>query len=75
MADFWHKFHHDGKSVLVGGGGGARPPPFTLVTTTYKVAVYSPAENRCTTPISSLLRYVLCGVGHSFVYVVRFVFC
>jgi hypothetical protein len=23
---------------------GARPPPFTLVTITYKVAVYAPAE-------------------------------
>ncbi len=26
------------------GGGGASPPPFTIVTITYKVAVYAPAE-------------------------------
>jgi hypothetical protein len=32
------------KSALAGEGGGARPPPFTLVTLTYKVAVYAPAE-------------------------------
>jgi hypothetical protein len=25
-------------------GGGARPPLFTIVTNTYKVAVYAPAE-------------------------------
>jgi hypothetical protein len=27
---------------------GARPPPFTLVTITYKVAVYAPAEREDT---------------------------
>jgi hypothetical protein len=32
------------KSALAGAGGGALPPPFTLFTTTYKVAVYGPAE-------------------------------
>jgi hypothetical protein len=27
-----------------GGGAPARPPSFTIVTITYKVAVYAPAE-------------------------------
>ncbi len=45
-ADFWRKFHHEGKLAQPGEGGGrtARPPPFTLFVITYKVAVYAPTE-------------------------------
>ena len=47
-----------------GEGGGARPPSFTIVTITYKVAVYAPAERADTvhspcfisTPMYSVLR-------------------
>jgi hypothetical protein len=59
---------------LEGGGGvHARPAPFTLVTITYKVVVYAPAERadlfiyqwgRYTPPISSLPRYVFCASSH-----------
>jgi hypothetical protein len=33
---------------------GARPPPFTLVTITYNVAVYAPAERADTLPLFHL---------------------
>jgi hypothetical protein len=33
---------------------GARPPPFTLVTITYKVAVYALAERADTLPLFHL---------------------
>ncbi len=53
--DFWRTFRHDGKSALADEGGGARPLPFTLFTTMYKVAVYTPAERgRYAPPISYL---------------------
>jgi hypothetical protein len=32
------------KLAPAGEGGGACPYPFTLITITYKVAVYAPAE-------------------------------
>jgi hypothetical protein len=32
------------KPALAGEGGSARPPPVTLVSITYNVAVYTPAE-------------------------------
>jgi hypothetical protein len=42
IADFWRTFSHDGKiSPGWRGWGGGRPPRFTLVTLTYKVAVYA----------------------------------
>ncbi len=45
------------KSALAGKGGGS-----TLVTITYKVAVYAPAEMADTLPpFSSIPLYVLCG--------------
>jgi hypothetical protein len=46
IADFWRTFHHDGKSALTGEGGGCTPTPFTLVTITYKVAVYARLQLR-----------------------------
>ncbi len=46
MADFLRTFHHDGKISTAGelGGGARTPTPFTLFTTTYNVAVFTPAE-------------------------------
>jgi hypothetical protein len=41
--------------------GIARPSPFTLFTTTYKVAVYIPAEKADTFPLFDLYPFVLCG--------------
>jgi hypothetical protein len=48
------------KSALAGegGGGGARPPPFTLVTITYKVAVYAPTKRADTLPLFHLYPYM-----------------
>jgi hypothetical protein len=43
-------------------GGGARPPPFAIVTITYKVAVYAPAERADTIRLFLLYPYVLCGL-------------
>ncbi len=58
MADFWRTFPHDGKSALAGEGGGAPPPLFILFTTTYKVAVYAPAERADTLPLFLLYLYM-----------------
>jgi hypothetical protein len=38
-----------------------RPPPFTLLTITYKVAVYAPAEREVHSPNFISTLYVLCG--------------
>jgi hypothetical protein len=38
--------------------GGARPPPFTIVTITYKVAVYASAEQADTLPLFHLYPYI-----------------
>ncbi len=46
------------KSALAGEGGGARPPPYTLVTITYKVAVYAPAERADALPVSHIYPYM-----------------
>jgi hypothetical protein len=51
------KLANDGEG---GGGGGARPPFFTIVTITYKVAVYTPADRADTFPLFHLYPYVLC---------------
>ncbi len=59
IADFGCTFHHDGKispgcvKVRV-----ARPPPCTLVTITYKVAVYAPAERA--DALTLLISILLC---------------
>ncbi len=49
------------KLAQPGEGASAPPPPFTIVTITYKVAVYAPAEGADTLPIFHLYRYALCG--------------
>jgi hypothetical protein len=54
MTDFWRTFHHDEKTDLDGEFGGARPPPLTLITITYKVSVYTPAERADTLPLFHL---------------------
>ncbi len=41
---FWRTFHYDWKISRPGEVGGACPHPFTLITITYKVAVYAPTE-------------------------------
>jgi hypothetical protein len=60
-AAFWRTFHHDGrwknKSRMV-GAGDAGPPPFSIVTITYKVAVYAPAEWADTLNLFHLYQYV-----------------
>ncbi len=64
MADFWRTFRHDGK-ISTGWWGRRRGvhghPPFTLFTITYKVAVYTPAERKDTSPYFISTLYVLCG--------------
>jgi hypothetical protein len=48
---------------------GARPPPsYSIVTITYKVAVYALAERAGadTLPLFHLYPYVLCGPGKGF---------
>jgi hypothetical protein len=75
MANFCHSCHHDEKiSPVLGGGGGrgARPSPFTLVTITYKVVVYTPAERSDTLPLFHLYTYmysVVCTILHNIQYV------
>jgi hypothetical protein len=55
------------KLALAGEGGGCGPPPLITFTITSKVAVYAPAEwadrGRHTNPVSSLGKYVLCGLS------------
>jgi hypothetical protein len=46
------------KSALASEGGGAHPLPFTLVTITYKVAVYAPAEKADTLSLIHLYPYM-----------------
>ncbi len=46
--------------------GGARPPSFTIVTVTYKVAVYALPERAETLPLFLLYPYILCGPGKGF---------
>jgi hypothetical protein len=54
------------KLALAGEGRGARPPPLITFTITSKVAVYAPAEWADTlTPVSSLVKYVLCAYDHT----------
>ncbi len=48
------------KLAQPGEGGGARPSPFPIITITYKVAVYAPAEWADTLPLFHL-HY--CGVA------------
>jgi hypothetical protein len=67
--------HHDGKISPGWWGGGctAHPPPFTLVTITYTVAVYAPAERADTLPVFHLCPlYVLCDRAHHIEYLVPF---
>jgi hypothetical protein len=49
------------KSAQPGVGGGARTPPSTLVTITYKVAVYASAERADTLPLPL---YNFCGAAN-----------
>jgi hypothetical protein len=53
------------KLAQPGEGGGARPPPFTLVTITYKVAVYAPAERADTLPLFHIYPYMYSVVWRS----------
>jgi hypothetical protein len=46
------------KSALSSEGGVARPLPFTLVTITYKVAMYAPAERADTLTLFHLYNYM-----------------
>jgi hypothetical protein len=47
------------------GVGGAHPPPFTLVTITYKVVLYAPAEWADTLPLFHFYPlYVVCCASH-----------
>jgi len=52
---------HDRKISPPGEGGVACPPHFTIVTNTYKVAVYAPAKLADTLPLFHLYPYALCG--------------
>jgi hypothetical protein len=49
------------KSAQPGLGGGARTLPSTLVTITYKVAVYASAERADTLPLPL---YKFCGAAY-----------
>jgi hypothetical protein len=60
IANFWHTFHHDGKSALAVEGGGCTPTPVHssyLVTITYKVAMYAPTERQMWFRVATLLTF------------------
>jgi hypothetical protein len=61
------------KSALTGEGGECTPIPFhSIVTATYKVAVYTPAERTDTLPLFHLYTYmysVVCTILHNIQYV------
>ncbi len=48
------------KLAQAGKGGGSRPHPFTIVTITYKVAVYAPAEWADALTLFHLYQYIVC---------------
>jgi hypothetical protein len=50
------------KSALGGEGGGVRAHPLSLVTITYKDAVYAPTVRADTLALFHLTLYVLCGL-------------
>jgi hypothetical protein len=65
IADFWHTVLHSAmmeklaRAGAPGGGGGCTPTPFQpIITITYKVAVYAPAEGADTIPLFHL--YPIC---------------
>ncbi len=57
---FDHRVHTEWQLPIsaAGEGGGARPPLFTLVTITYKVVVYAPAERAYTLLIFHFYPYM-----------------